>query len=75
MKRFTLSLLLLFFIGGSFAQYQNILISDEQYPEEPSIMMNPKNPNQLVAGANLNSYYISEDGGYNWSQRQFSFAG
>ncbi|PLX00813.1 MAG: glycosyl hydrolase [Marinilabiliales bacterium] len=68
MKRFTLSLLLLFFIGGSFAQYQNILISDEQYPEEPSIMMNPKNPNQLVAGANLNSYYISEDGGYNWSR-------
>ena len=68
MKHLTLTLLLFVFFYHSFAQYQNILISDEQYPNEPSIMMNPKNPNQLVAGANLSSYYISEDGGYNWTR-------
>ncbi len=68
MKRFTLTLLLLSLVGGIFAQYQNVMISNEQYPEEPSIMMNPKNPNQLVAGANLKSYYISEDGGFNWTR-------
>jgi hypothetical protein len=68
MKHFTLTLLLLLFIGSSLAQYQNVMISDEYLPEEPSIMMNPKNPNQLVAGANLRSYYISEDGGYNWTR-------
>lgn len=68
MKRLTLSLLLLLFLGATFAQYQNVMISDEQYPEEPSIMMNPKNPSQLVAGANLKSYYISEDGGHNWTR-------
>jgi hypothetical protein len=68
MKRFTLTLLLLSLVVGIFAQYQNVMISNEQYPEEPSIMMNPKNPNQLVAGANLKSYYISEDGGFNWTR-------
>ena len=68
MKHLTLTLLLFVFIHHSFAQYQNILISDEQYPNEPSITMNLKNPDQLVAGANLKSYYISEDGGYNWTR-------
>ena len=68
MKRITLTLLLLLFLGISFAQYQNVMISDAYLPEEPSIMINPKNPDQLVAGANLRSYYISEDGGYNWTR-------
>lgn len=68
MKHLTLTLLLFVFFYHSFAQYQNVLISNEQYPNEPTIMMNPKNPDQLVAGANLRSYYISEDGGYNWTR-------
>lgn len=34
---------------------------------EPSITMNPKNTDQLVAGSNLNVFYISDDGGFNWT--------
>lgn len=54
-------------IHGS-AQYQNVLISNEQSPNEPSICINPQNPNELVAGANLRSYYYSIDGGFNWTR-------
>jgi len=71
MKRFTLPLvsLLLLFFEMSFAQYQNVMISDEQNPNEPSIIMNPKNPDQLVAGANTKSFYYSIDGGFNWTRQ------
>ena len=51
-----------------FGQYENVLISTSQSPNEPSIIMNPKNPDQLVAGSNLRSYYYSVDGGYNWTR-------
>ena len=69
MKHLTLTLLLFVFFYHSFAQYQNILISDEQYPNEPSITMNLKNPDQLVAGANTKSFYHSVDGGLNWTRQ------
>ncbi len=69
MKHLTLTLLLFVFIYHSFAQYQNVLISDEQYPNEPTITMNLKNPDQLVAGANTKSFYYSIDGGLNWTRQ------
>ncbi len=68
MKYLTITLILILFSSHSFAQYQNILISDEHHPNEPSIIINPKNPDRLVAGSNLRSYYISEDGGYSWDR-------
>jgi len=49
-----------------FAQHTNVMISNEYLPEEPTIVINPKNTNQLMAGANLKSYYFSNDGGINW---------
>ena len=51
----------------SLAQFQNVMIGDEHFPEEPSIIINPKNPDQLVAGSNLDNYYVSDDGGYSWT--------
>lgn len=57
----------LLFASTLFAQYQNIVIDASGSPEEPSIMINPKNPNQLVAGSNISNYYYSEDGGLSWS--------
>lgn len=45
---------------------QNIQISSIGNPTEPSIMMDPNNPNILVAGSNLNYYYTSIDGGTTW---------
>jgi hypothetical protein len=46
---------------------QNILISDKNKPNEPSIMMNPKNPAQLIAAANINNYFVSNDTGRTWT--------
>jgi len=49
------------------AQHLNVLISDKNKPEEPSICINPKNPDIIMAGANIDNYFISTDGGYTWN--------
>ncbi|MFH1297040.1 MAG: T9SS type A sorting domain-containing protein [Bacteroidota bacterium] len=49
-------------------QYQNVMIGNQFYPEEPSIMINPYNTDQMIAGANINIYYYSNDGGVSWTQ-------
>jgi hypothetical protein len=69
MKKFILLILnSQFLILNSFSQpYQNVLISNTGGPEEVSICINPKNLNQLVAGANINRFFYSADMGYNWS--------
>ncbi|MEX1189844.1 MAG: glycosyl hydrolase [Bacteroidia bacterium] len=46
---------------------QNILISDQNDPCEPSIMMNPNNTDILVAGSILNNVHRSNDGGITWT--------
>ncbi len=46
---------------------QNIEISNVGNPNEPSIMMDPENPNILVAGSNLNYHYRSTDSGETWT--------
>ncbi len=48
------------------AQFQNILISNNNSPSEVSIAINPKNTNQIIAGAVLNNNYASNDGGQTW---------
>jgi len=65
--------LLAFFLTGSvlLAQtFTNVTISTSNNPNEPSICLNPKNTNIIVAGANINSYYYSSNGGTVWSPRQ-----
>lgn len=42
------------------------MISNTHSPQEPSIAINPGNTRQLVAGANLNNFYYSSDGGNSW---------
>jgi len=54
------------------AQYPNIVIGISNSPNEPSIMINPKNPQQMVAGANINTYYYSGDAGTTWTEGQLS---
>lgn len=34
---------------------------------EPSIAVNPRNPQELIAGTVLNDYYVSTDGGNTWT--------
>lgn len=49
------------------AQYKNIKINTlENRPNEVSIAINPNHPNNIIAGANLNNYYYTFDGGQNW---------
>lgn len=56
----------------SFSQFPNVLISTSNSPEEVSIAINPKNTNQIVAGANLNNSYRSNDAGVTWSVQTLS---
>jgi hypothetical protein len=44
------------------------MISSASSPNEPAICINPKNPNEIVGGANINSVYRSTNGGFNWTR-------
>jgi hypothetical protein len=59
--------ILIFIITTTLTWSQNVMISNQHSPNEPSIIMNPSNTDFLVAGANLNNYYYSSDGGETWS--------
>ena len=68
MKKILLLFVLFSFSLSGFTQYQNVMIANSGSSlSEPSITMNPKNTDQLVAGSNLKYYYISENGGLNWT--------
>jgi hypothetical protein len=59
----------LFSAGPS--SFKNVMIAagnkkDGFGPCEPSICINPSNPKNIAAGAILDSYYWSEDGGNTW---------
>lgn len=50
--------------------YKNVKIDDTQDgygPCEPSIVVNPKNPKNIVAGSILNRVHTSKDGGKTWT--------
>ncbi len=70
MLKHLLLLILIFLQAQCFqAQIKNILISTASDPEEVSIAINPKNTNQIIAGANLASYYFSHNGGETWERK------
>ncbi len=64
MKYFKIIFCFLFF--NAFSQHENIQIFNNLNCNEPSIAINPLNTNEMVAGSNLNIYYYSDDGGFNW---------
>jgi hypothetical protein len=68
MKRnLSLAALILFFVTNLFAQTPNIQIGfPADWPNEPSICMNPANPDQIVIGTVPDHCYTSGDGGYTW---------
>ena len=68
MQRFIAVLIWICFGFYAKAQHVNIVISNQNDPNEPSIAINPKNTNELVAGSNINNYYYSTDGGLNWTE-------
>lgn len=69
----TLILSALFLLANNaFCQYPNVKISDYLNPNEPSIYINPKNTNQMLAGANTDAYYLSDDGGLTWVEKRLT---
>lgn len=65
-RQIALNLLLCIMFTQVVAQYPNIMISNQYAPEEPSIAIDPANPKRIIAGANIDSYYYSNDGGTTW---------
>ncbi len=57
---------------SQFYQYPNVVIDNTGSPEEPSIIMDPKNPDHLVAGSNITNFYYSDDGGLTWNESSMS---
>ncbi|HSP89156.1 MAG TPA: hypothetical protein VLN45_13555, partial [Ignavibacteriaceae bacterium] len=77
MKNLYLPFLLIlgiFITANSFAQYENIRIDGPQSwdPEEVTIAINPLNPNIIAAAANIDHFYLSTNGGLNWSESHLS---
>jgi hypothetical protein len=72
-----LALFTLLPILGS-AQFKNIKLdeqgADGDYVCEPSIAINPKYPNNIVAASVLNNIYFTKDGGATWQKREVSSA-
>ena len=68
MKYFFIILALLT-CSSSFTQYKNIKVNTKNNrPNETSITINPSNPMNLVAGANISNFYYSIDGGNSWHE-------
>ncbi|MEI6884292.1 MAG: T9SS type A sorting domain-containing protein [Bacteroidota bacterium] len=67
--RHVIILLAMGFTMALHAQDQNVLIGGPAvFTNEPSVCVNPQNPDQIVIGAVPDNYYISEDGGQSWQQ-------
>ncbi len=67
--RFFLAFLLL---SAYSLKAQNVLISTANLPNEPSIMMDPKHPQYLIAASNIDNYYLSSDTGRTWTAHTLS---
>ena len=68
--RKTLLIILILFASQSFAQ-KNVKVNvfyQGYEPEEPSIYINPLNPDNIIAGANIDNYYYSFDAGKTWGE-------
>ncbi len=69
-----LSILLLFIVLTAAAQHPNVLITTVGEPNEPSIMIDPKNPMRMMAANNIWHYHTSEDGGLTWQYGRLTSA-
>jgi photosystem II stability/assembly factor-like uncharacterized protein len=62
-------LVLLFTYSTSFAQFKNIKLDDSSSTNkkcEPSVTINRKNPNNIIATTTSGNIYYSQDGGGTW---------
>ncbi|MDQ7815948.1 MAG: T9SS type A sorting domain-containing protein [Melioribacteraceae bacterium] len=70
-NRFLVICFLLYISQDVYAQFKNIKVNNvtANQPNEVSICVNPKNPNYIAIGSNLNLYYYSTNGGNSWTQK------
>ena len=68
MKKSFIIVLLFFLDMSTYSQNSNVPIGGiwNEWPNEPSICINPMNPDQIIIGANADNYYTSSDGGVTW---------
>ena len=66
-----LNYFLAIFAATLFSAQQNVVIHSGT-PTEPTIAVHPNNPNIVVAAANINNYYYSNNGGLNWTRKTLS---
>ncbi|HEX2788493.1 MAG TPA: sialidase family protein [Ignavibacteria bacterium] len=74
-RKLKLSVTLFFFFcflaSNAFSQYKNITVNKSRTifePEEPAITINPTNPLNILAAANIDFYYYTFDGGATWTE-------
>lgn len=59
-------------VAAAQSPHPNVLVSSQNSPRETAIAINPKNTNELVAGANVDNQYFSLDAGRTWTARRLS---
>lgn len=69
-------LILLTQVSAGFGQFKNIKLDEQQdaarYVCEPTIAINPRYPNNMVAGSVLDNVYFTKDGGITWHRSQLT---
>jgi hypothetical protein len=68
--KYATGFVLLLVFAQSRAQHPVIEISAENKPNEMSIAIDRKDPYRMVAGANINNLFRSNDGGMTWSHSE-----
>jgi hypothetical protein len=76
LKVLFVSLSLILYAGQLLAQMKNIMLDEqgEGHPFicEPTIAINPRHPNNIVAGSVLDNVYYSKDTGKSWNKAKLS---
>jgi hypothetical protein len=67
---------LLIVCGQGSAQIRNIMLDEQDQDRpficEPTIAINPRHPNNIVAGSVLDNVYYTKDGGKTWNKKKLS---
>ncbi len=50
--------------------HKNVLISTANEPNEPTICLDPKNPEKMLGGSNIYNLYLSDDAGNSWKTKR-----
>lgn len=76
LKGIVIALLAIVFAQQGKGQFKNIMLDEQSEGQrfvcEPTIAINPKYPNNIVAGSVLDNVYYTKDGGETWNKRKLT---